>query len=295
MAIKLAISFGLVYIPVNLTVAVKNNDIGFNMIDKHTLSRIKYKKTCLDCDEKEVKNTDIVRGYQYEKDKYVIFTDADFEKLKTEKDKTITIQQFVNLNEVDPIYLDKSYYVSPNGADGAFNLLLQAMQSLNKAGIAKAVIGNKETLILLRTNEGKMLLNTMFFAEEVLAAPTIKPTTINKKELDLAKTLINQMSDKFNIQNFTDEYTQRVKAAIQRKIDGGQIVAPKQTKAPAKVINIMEALKKSLNAKVSTKKVSTKTSKISTISKKLSTNLNKVSTKNKISTKKPQKKLKIAK
>ena len=295
MAIKLAISFGLVYIPVNLTVAVKNNDIGFNMIDKHTLSRIKYKKTCLDCNEKEVKNTDIVRGYQYEKDKYVIFTDADFEKLKTEKDKTITIQQFVNLNEVDPIYLDKSYYVSPNGADGAFNLLLQAMQSLNKAGIAKAVIGNKETLILLRTNEGKMLLNTMFFAEEVLAAPTIKPTTINKKELDLAKTLINQMSDKFNIQNFTDEYTQRVKAAIQRKIDGGQIVAPKQTKAPAKVINIMEALKKSLNAKVSTKKVSTKTSKISTISKKLSTNLNKVSTKNKISTKKPQKKLKIAK
>lgn len=245
MSIKVAISFGLVYIPVNLTVAVKNNDIGFNMIDKNTMSRIKYKKTCVDCNEKEVKNEDIVRGYQYEKDKYVIFTDKDFEKLKTEKDKTIAIEQFVNLNEVDPIYLNKSYYVTPNGADKAFNLLMQAMKKQNKAGIAKTVLGSKESLILLRVSENKMMLNTMFFAEEIVAPPEIKSATNNNKEIALAETLINQMSGKFEIEKFKDEYTARVKSAIKSKIDGGHIVAPKQAR-PTKIINIMEALQKSL-------------------------------------------------
>lgn len=258
MALKLAISFGLVYIPVNLTLAVKNNDIGFNMIDKNTMSRIKYKKTCVDCNEKEVKNEDIVRGYQYEKGKYVIFTDKDFEKLKTEKDKTITIQQFVNLNEVDPIYFDKSYYVTPNGADKAFNLLFQAMKEENKAGIAKTVLGSKETLILIRTNGNQMLVNTMFFAEEICAKPEIKPVKLEKKELELAKTLISQMTEKFDISAYKDEYNQRVKSAIQKKISGGQIVSPKGERAPTKIINIMEALQKSLKSKPAKKSASKK-------------------------------------
>ncbi len=248
MAIKLAISFGLVYIPVSLSAAVKNNDIGFNMIDKNTMSRIKYKKTCVDCNEKEVKNEDIVRGYQYEKDKYVIFTDKDFEKLKTEKDKTISIEQFVDLGEVDPIYFDKSYYVSPNGADKAFNLLMEAMKKQNKAGIAKTVLGSKDTLILLRVSENKMLLNTMFFAEEIVSTPEIKPAKLDKKEVELAETLINQLTSEFNISAFKDDYTERVKAAIKKKISGGQIVAPKEKKSSARVINIMDALKKSLTA-----------------------------------------------
>ncbi|MGN0961016.1 MAG: Ku protein, partial [Christensenellales bacterium] len=104
---KGAITFGLVYIPINLVVSVKEHDIGFNMLEKKTKSRVKYKKTCVDCNDKEVKNEDIVKGYQYEKDKYVIFTDEDFEKIKTEKDKNITIEQFVNIEEIDPIYYDK--------------------------------------------------------------------------------------------------------------------------------------------------------------------------------------------
>ncbi len=248
MAMKLAISFGLVYIPVVLTVAVKNNDIGFNMIDKNTLSRIKYKKTCVDCDEKEVKNEDIVRGYQYEKGKYVIFTNKDFEKLKTEKDKSISIEQFVDLAEVDPIYFDKSYYVAPNGADKAFTLLLEAMKKQHKAGIAKTVLGSKETLILLHAEGNKMMLNTLFFAEEIMAAPEIKPAKLEKKELDLAETLIDQMTSKFDISAYTDDYTKRVKAAIKKKISGGEIVAPKQ-KSTTKIINIMDALKKSISPK----------------------------------------------
>ena len=171
---KGAISFGLVYIPIVLTASIKNNDIGFNLIDKKTMSRVKYKKTCVDCDDKEVKNENIVKGFQYEKDKYVIFTDKDFEKIKTEKDKNITIEQFVNLDEVDPIYFDKAYYVSPTGGEKAFEVLLSAMEKQNKAGIAKAVLGTKESLILIRAKNGNMLVNTLYFYDEVVKAPEIK-------------------------------------------------------------------------------------------------------------------------
>ena len=243
---KGTIEFGLVYIPITLSSCVKNNDIGFNMIDKNTMSRIKYKKTCVDCNEKEVKNEDIVKGYQYKKGKYVIFTDKDFEKIKTEKDKSITIELFVDLNEVDPIYFDKSYYVQPVGADKAFNLLLEAMKKQNKAGIAKSVLGTKETLILIRAVDDKMLLNTMFFEEEIQAAPTIKQSKLSKKELDLATSLISQMTAKFEIDKFKDEYNEKLKKAIKRKIAGNDIVEPKEKKQGARIINIMEALQKSL-------------------------------------------------
>lgn len=158
---KGAITFGLVYIPIVLVASIKNNDIGFNMIDKKTMSRVKYKKTCVDCDDKEVKNENIVKGYQYEKDKYVIFTDKDFEKIKTQKDKNITIEQFVNLLEIDPIFFDKAYYVKPTGADKAFEVLLEAMDKQKKAGIAKTVLGTKETLVLLRVKNGIMFANTL--------------------------------------------------------------------------------------------------------------------------------------
>ena len=243
---KGAIEFGLVYIPITLSVCVKNNDIGFNMIDKHTKSRIKYKKTCVDCNDKEVKNEDIVKGYQYEKGKYVIFTDKDFEKIKSAKDKNISIQQFVSLNEVDPIYFDKSYYVQPVGADKAFNLLLEAMKKQNKAGLAKTVLGTKETLILIRAQGDKMLLNTLFFYEEIQKAPAINSSKISKKELDLASSLITQMTAKFEPQKFKDEYNEKIKKAIKQKIAGNDIVATKHEREPAKIINIMEALQKSL-------------------------------------------------
>ena len=252
-AYKGAISFGLVYIPISMNLSVKENDIGFNMIDKKTMSRIKYKKTCLDCENREVKNDDIVKGFQYEKDKYVIFTDEDFEKLKTPKDKGIVIEQFVNLSEVDPVYYDKCYYVSPIGAEKAFTLLLQAMEKQKKAGIARTVIGTKETLILLRAYNGTMLVNTLYFHDEIQSVPTVKKSKVEKKELDLAISLINQMTESFKPEKFKDEYNEKVKKAIQSKIDGNEIVESKVKKEPAKIINLMEALQKSLNEKPKTK------------------------------------------
>lgn len=244
---KGAISFGLVFIPITLSASIKNNDIGFNLIDRKTLSRVKYKKTCVDCDNKEVKNEDIVKGYQYEKDKYVIFTEKDFEKLKTEKDKNITIEQFVNLSEVDPIYFEKSYYVKPTGGEKAYYVLLDAMEKEKKAGLAKCVLGTKETLILLRAKNGNMLVSTLYFYDEVMKAPEVKRPKILKKELDLATTLISQMTEKFKPEEFKDEYNKKLKKAIKAKIAGNNIVVQKERKAPSNVINLMDALQKSLS------------------------------------------------
>ncbi|MGN1212865.1 MAG: Ku protein [Christensenellales bacterium] len=244
---KGAISFGLVYIPITLSVSVKDNDIGFNMIDKQTMTRVKYKKTCVDCKNREIKNEDIVKGYQYEKGKYVIFTDKDFEKIKTPQDKNIVIEQFVKLDEIDPIYYDKAYYVNPSGAVKAFNVLLQAMEKQNKAAIAKTVIGTKETLICIRVRDGKMLVNSLFFYEEIQKSPDIKKTQVNKKELELATTLINQMTEPFKPEKFKDEFNLKIKKAIKKKIEGKQIIQPKTQKEPEKIVDIMEALQKSLS------------------------------------------------
>lgn len=243
---KGAITFGLVYIPITLSLSIKEHDIGFNMLEKKTKSRVKYKKTCVDCNDKEVKNEDIVKGYQYDKDKYVVFTNEDFEKIKTPKDKNITIEQFVDLDEIDPIYFDKAYYVKPVGADKAFHVLLKAMETEKKAGIAKTVLGTKETLILLRVRNGVMLVNTLYFEAEVQKSPEISKQKISKQELDLAKNLINQMSGKFEPAKYKDEYFIRLQKAIKRKIAGNEIVESKDEKQPVKIINLMEALQKSL-------------------------------------------------
>lgn len=244
---KGSISFGLVYIPVTLHNSIKENDIGFNLIDKKTMSRVKYKKTCADCEGREVKQEDIVKGYEYEEGKYVIFDESDFEKIKTKKDKNITIERFVKLDEVDPLYFDRPYYVNPTGAEKAFAVLLEAMeQEENKAAIAKSVLGTKETLILIRSKDRQMLLNTLFFKDEVAKNPA---KDIKEKgsgaELKMAKAIIDGMTGEFNPEEYKDEYREKVQQAIEQKIAGKEIVSPKE-KNVTTVANLMDALTKSL-------------------------------------------------
>lgn len=250
---KGSISFGFVYIPVTLHSTIKNNDIGFNMIDKKTMSRVRYKKTCADCEGREVRQEDIVKGFEYEDGKYVIFEEKDFEKIKSKKDKNITIEKFVSLSEVDPLYFDKPYYVVPTGAEKAFSVLLRAIEEEGKAAVAKTVLGNKETLILIRAKDGQMLLNTLFFSEEVTKNPAKeiaeKP---NAAELKMAKAIIEGMSGKFNPEEYRDEYRKKVQDAIERKIAGKEIVAPKE-QGGGSVTNLMEALTKSLELTQKTK------------------------------------------
>lgn len=246
-SIKSSISFGLVYIPVTLHLCAKNNDLSFNLIDKKTLSRVKYKRTCVDCEGRELKPEDIVKGYEYDDDSYVILEDKDFEKIKSKRDKTITIEKFVPLNSIDPLYYDKSYYVSPSGAEKAFSLLLSAMEQKNKAGVAKTVLGYKDTLILLRVKNGKMLLNTMFFEEEIQKPPLKEgEKAIQGKELELAVSLIENMSGSFNPVQYKDEYREKLMELIDAKLKGKSVSIPKERKS-GNVVNILDALKMSID------------------------------------------------
>ncbi len=244
---KGAISFGLIYIPITLHNVIRTNDISFNMIDKNTMSRVKYKKTCVDCNDREVKQSEIVKGYEYEEGKYVIFENDDFEKIKSKKDKNIIIERFVNLSDIDPIYYDKAYYVAPDkGAAKAFNLLLQAMEKENKVGISKTVLGTKEKLVAIRVKNKIMYLNTMFFNDEVQYAPYMSETTnLVKQELDLAINLLNTMTKKFQPEDYADEYKIKIEEAIEAKIAGKQIIRKEEIEGN-QALDLMIALQESL-------------------------------------------------
>ena len=249
---KSAIEFGLVYIPINLYACIKNNDIGFNMLYKKTGQRIKYKKTCENCPA-NIKPDDIIKGYEYEKGKYVTLTNAEIEKIKSPKDKSIAISQFVNLNEIDPIFYEKSFYVAPNGADKAFAMLTKALEAEGKVGIAKSVLGQKEQVIALRVDNGRMYLYTLHFYDEVQSAPALKDVKIENAELVLARNLIKNMTKAFVPSEYKNEYRAKVLNALNAKINGQEIKATR-VKKPSNVINLMEALKKSVEQSEKTKK-----------------------------------------
>lgn len=247
LSFKGAISFGLIYIPISLHTVIKNNDLKFHLLDKKTNSRVKYKKTCVDCNNKEVSNEDIVKAFEYEDGKYITFSNEDFEDLKTKKEKNIVIESFVKLEEIDPIYYDKAYYVIPNSdASKPFNLLKEAMKIENKVGIAKTVIGTSEKLIALRVVGDIMYLYTLYFHEDIANIPyVIESTKIEKQELDLATTLINTMTKKFNPKDYKDEYKQKVLDAIKAKIMGKEFKVEKEEKEN-QALDLLVALEESI-------------------------------------------------
>ena len=246
MPTKTAISFGLVHIPVSLHTATTNADIRFNQLHRETKERIRYKKTCSNCGE-EVTAEDIVKGFEYEKGKYVIVTDDDFEKIKTEKDRTIQILHFADLNQIDPVYYDKTYHTIPElGGEKAFELLRRAMLDENKIAIAKTVIGTKETLLALIPRDEGIMAETMFYEDEIKELPkTYTKQPVGEAELAMAKTLISSMIKPFDTSQYRDEYQARLKELISQKIAGKETVTP-ASELQGNVIDLMEALKKSV-------------------------------------------------
>ena len=255
---KTELEIGVVYIPIELHACIKNNDIGFNLLYKKNHQRIKYKKTCQNC-PLDIKNEDIVKGYEYEKGKYVTLTDEEFEKIKSKKDKTIAIDKFVNLSDIQPVYFDKSYYVVPTSAEKAYMVLKRAMKSEQKVAIAKTVLGNKEQLVALCEQNGNLMLYTLHFYDEVQSCPEIKANvSVSKQEIDLAKQIIQNMTQDFDAKEYKDEYREKVLSAIQKKIKGEKI-RPSEKINPPNVINLMEALKQSVkSSKKNTNKKDTK-------------------------------------
>lgn len=241
-----AISFGMVHIPVGLYTATQDNDIHFNQLCKEDGSRVKYKKVCASCG-KEVSADGIIKGFEYEPGKYVTMTDDDFEKAKTEKDRTIHILYFTDLHAIRPIYYEKTYHAIPEqGGDKAFELLRRAMKDEGKVAVAKTVMGTKEKLLALIPTDDGILVETLFFADEVKAAPKelVQPE-LTEAELTMAKTLVGAMVQDFRPEAYKDEYQARLWEIIHQKIQGQEITVPQESSSTT-VIDIMEALKQSL-------------------------------------------------
>ena len=243
---KSVITFGMVAIPIAMYTATQDNDIHFNQLHKEDNSRIRYKKTCAHCG-KEITAGDIVKGFEYDKDKYVVITDEEIEKIKTEKEKSIQILHFAQLNQISPVYYDKTYQAAPEaGGEKAFELLRAALMAEQKIAIGKAVMGTKDTLMAIIPREDGILISTMFYADDIreLQKQYTKPK-ISEAELNMAKTLINSMDTPFDPSQYKDEYQEKLRALIETKISGKEIVAA-EPESKGKVIDLMEALKASV-------------------------------------------------
>lgn len=243
---KSVITFGMVAIPIAMYTTTQDNDIHFNQLHKEDNSRIRYKKTCAHCG-KEIKGEDIVKGYEYDEDKYVVVTDEEIEKIKTEKEKSIQILHFAQLNQISPVYYEKTYQAAPEaGGEKAFELLRSALMAEQKIAIGKTVMGTKDTLMAIIPREDGILISTMFYADDIKAVQKqyTKPD-VSDQEMNMAKVLINSMDTPFDPSKYKDEYQERLRALIETKISGKEIVAP-QSDNTGKVIDLMEALKASV-------------------------------------------------
>lgn len=252
---KTTIAFSLVSIPISMYTATQDNDISFNQLHKEDNSRIKYKKTCGHCG-KEITTSDIIKGYEYEDDKYVVITEDDLEKIKTEKDKTIQILHFANLNQISPVYYDKTYHAIPEaGGDKAFELLRSALMAEQKIAIGKTVMGNHETLLAIIPREDGMLIQTMYYNDDIKDVPkTYNKPDISETELQMAKALIQSMDTPFNPEEYKDEYQVKLRELLEQKIAGKEIVQAKSEDS-GKIIDIMEALQASIEKNSKTKPI----------------------------------------
>lgn len=243
---KSLISFGMVAIPIAMYTATQDNDIHFNQLHKDDKSRIRYKKTCAHCG-KEIKAEDIVKGYEYEKEKYVVVTEEEIEKVKTEKEKSIQILHFAQLNQISPVYYDKTYQVTPEkGGEKAFELLRLALLQEQKIAIGKTVLGTKDTLMVIIPREDGMLISTMFYADDIKEIQKqYNKSEVSEAEMNMAKLLINSMDTPFDPSKYKDEYQGKLRELIETKISGKEIVTAKM-ESEGKVVDLMEALKASV-------------------------------------------------
>ena len=247
---KGSISFGLVYIPIAVYPATREEKISFRQLRKTDLSPIRYKKVA-DADMKEVPADQIVKGFEYEKGRYIILNDEDFEKVRIESTHSIDITDFVELEQVDPKFFYKPYFLEPQkGGEKAYALLHKALSGTGKIGIAKVVISNREYLAAVKPDGLFLILELMHFASEVLTPEELSrpTTTLNDKELKMAQTLIDSMSSDWQPDKYKDEYRNAVMELIEQKAKNKQLPAPPAA-APrtTNVVDLVKVLQESIN------------------------------------------------
>lgn len=245
-----SISFGLVSIPVRLEVSRRSQNISFNLLHGNCKSRIKLKHYCPTCNE-YLERGDLIRGYQYQKDTYVTLSEEDLEQADAGASRNIEVVSFVDRSALKPVHLNKTYYVVPEaGAEKSYLLLLKGMQETGKIAITRFVMRGKEYIGAVGFAEEGLLLHVLFHQGEFKQLPEVLQTPeidFKEKELALAVQIIENLSDEFSEDMLADEYRQRLMTVIQQKIEGEQVFVSER-KQPAEVIDLMEALKKSLDA-----------------------------------------------
>ncbi|GGN53350.1 non-homologous end joining protein Ku [Oceanobacillus indicireducens] len=267
---KGTISFGLVSIPVKMHAATENKDVKLRQLHKECQSPIKYEKVCPVCDV-ELKNEDIVKAYEYTKNKFVVLDDEDLENLRKEQeDKAVEIIDFVSLEDIDPIYFEKSYYLSPNEGGGkAYGLLRSALEDTGKIGIAKIIIRQKEQLAVIRVYKNTIVVETIHYPDEVRNVADVpnvpEEVKIVKKELDVAKMLIEQLTTSFDPEKYQDDYRTALLELIEERKNNAETTTAKEKPSPDNVTNLMDALQASLDR---AKKDKPKQTKRKTIPKK---------------------------
>ena len=242
---KGAIQFGLVYIPVNLYTTVTEGRTSFNQLHRDSHARIRYKKVREDTGQ-EVSADEIVKGYQYEPGKYVVLTDDELEKMKSARDKAISILQFVPHDSINPVFYDKTYYLTPDGSDKAYVLLHAAMAQENVMAVARTVMGTSETMLTISPmGNGSLLMETMYFMDEVKPVPQpVGSTGVNDAELMMARQMIQTLKGNYQPEQYRDTYMEKLHDAILRKIQGHEAAEPRENETGA--ADLMDALSRSL-------------------------------------------------
>ncbi len=247
---KGAISFGLVTVPVRLYPATEEKSLKFNQLHDKDHGRIKYQRTCAVCGE-EVPFEHIVKGYEYEKDKYVVLEDEDFDAVPVQSSRAIDIVQFVEQEDIDPVYYKKSYYLIPEETGiKAYTLLREALTEDGRVGIAKVSFRDKEHLSALRFKDKVLVLETMYWPDEIRASDfeeLDKSVPIRPQEVQMARSLIENLTEDFKPDELRDEYREALMDIVEKKAAGEEIEVP-EAPQETKVVDLMEALKASVEA-----------------------------------------------
>ncbi|HVL65084.1 MAG TPA: Ku protein [Actinomycetota bacterium] len=247
---KGTVTFGLVNIPVRLYSAIEEKSLKFRLLHADDGGRIKYQRVCATCG-KEVAWDDIVKGYEYSRDHYVTFTDDELAALDVDSIKAIDVVSFVPLDDIDPIYFNRTYYVVPDPSGlKAYRLLQEALDAEGQVGVAKVALRDKEHLATVRLKDGVFVLETMHWPDEIRAAAfeeLDKKVEIRDAEVKMARQLIQQLSTEFRPEEFADEYRARLEELVEQKVEGAEVtIAPEPEEEPTKVVDLMEALKASV-------------------------------------------------
>ena len=245
------ISFGLVAIPVKLYHAVRRQSVSFNQLDDRTMSRIKYRKVSA-LDGEEVPDDHIVKGYEVSKDRYIVVDPDELEPFIPSATKTVDLEEFVDLVEIDPVFYDSAYYVAPGSNPKPYVLLARAMEESNKVAIGRFVMRNKQYTAAIRAEGGRLIMSTLAYADEVLDPATIDELAdlddveVSKKEIAMAESLVDSLTAAFEPAKYRDEYREQVLDLIEIKASGQAFELPAAEAEKPKVIDLMAALEASV-------------------------------------------------